>query len=171
MNNVKNLQRLHDKVSKKFNPLFERRDEVQKKALELTDELQKAEENYDIEKVEKITAALTSTKRIFDRINKDIEELKVKYCGENGSKLNKKLARATSADHQAESENSRRLFEKYHEYSRALQKVNTEIRERSASSYVDREEMIRKFKPFMPKGVDPRAINLSNLSDVTEKNK
>lgn len=163
------LQRLYDEISPKFNKLFKKREELQKRATELTNAMKKAESEYDVDKVQEITTSLQSTKRIYDRINNDIKELQNHVCGKSGNSLNKRLTDASSADHKKESENARELFKERSKLLTQLEEVEKEITKRSTESYLHRADMVRKFKPFMPTGIDPRAMNLMNLTDVTKQ--
>lgn len=164
-----NLEQLYGEVSGQFNKLFKKQEEIQKRANELTEALEQAETDYDVDEVEKITVSLNSAKRVYDRINEDIKKLKIKVCGEDGRKLNRRLSEATDADHVLASEKARELFEKRNEYTEKLKQINDSIRTLSTESYLDRGNMIHKFKPFMPKNVDPRALNLMELTDVTDE--
>jgi len=162
------LQQLYDEVSPQFYKLFKKREEIRARSTELTDAMKKAEEDYDVEKVEEISTSLSSAKKVFDRINKDIKKLQNDVYGKSGHSLNKRLSDALSADHKEESENARELFERRNKLIAELEDINNEITKRSTESHLHRDEMVRKFKPFMPTGVEPRAMNLMNLTDVTK---
>src|SRR5690625_3557277 len=162
------LQQLYDEVSPQFYKLFKKREEIRARSTELTDAMKKAEEDYDVEKVEEISTSLSSAKKVFDRINKDIKKLQNDVYGKSGHSLNKRLSDALSADHKEESENARELFERRNKLIAELEDINNEITKRSTESHLHRDEMVRKFKPFMPTGVEPRAMNFMNLTDVTK---
>lgn len=146
---MQHLQKLYDEITPKFNNLVSKRDEVNLRIIELEKALQEAEENYDIDKIGKLTNQLTSTKRVSERIIKDLEEFRQ---GINDNDLFRAVTSAAEKDFQAvnKSEEVQDRLKKIDELVQQTEAIQKELQEEAYTIYSELRKETDKFRPILP---------------------
>lgn len=158
---MKNLKRLYDEVSPKFLELQQKRDEVGQRVRSIMAELEEAEKNYDIEKVEKLNNSLLAVKKVDERINQDLQKYKEQLNEKSG--LFNQISKALQADAKIENEDRevQGLFKELQELEKQIADIQVRLGQKEFDKKDEYRGMLLKFNSFLD---GDNSIRLNNLS-------
>jgi chromosome segregation ATPase len=148
---MKHLQKLYDEVAPEFNKISSKRNEVQLRIRKLEKEMQEAEENYDVDKMEKLTTQLSSAKRVYERIVSDLDEHKKELNGKLETTLSGRIRKAAYNDFQEKNDTEEiqsRLI-KINELIKQAGAIEKELQQEAYAEHLELSKVAEKFRPFL----------------------
>lgn len=158
---MKPLQAIHDEVMPKYQKLADKKAKIKAEVDALLAEMEKAEENYDVDTIEKIEAKLRARKKVFDKLNADIEDYRNKINKNN--ELQRRIEEATdtiskkiNGEAQEKFAELRKLRE---ETARQIAQLESEIKDLAVEAIDEVEQILEKMRPVLPAETASRIIN------------
>lgn len=149
---MKLLKAIHDEVMPKYQKLADKKAKIKAEVDTLLAEMKKAEENYDVDTIEKIETKLKARKKVFDRLNADIEEYRNKI-NKNGE-LQRRIEEATATISKKVNDEAQEKFAELRklreETDRQIAQLKSEIKDLSMEARDEVEQILEKMRPVLP---------------------
>lgn len=146
---MQNLQALYKEVTPKFLKYQDKIIEVETKVRELIKELEKAESNYDVDKMQQLTVQLDSFKKVYDRIKKDQADYKIKI--NESDDLYNKVYSAFIKDVKKEQEDQeiQETYKQIDEHRKKLHELESFIVTTEIEKQAEYQNMLNQFTKFL----------------------
>lgn len=155
------LKAIYDEVMPKYQKLADKKAKIKAEVDALLAEMKKAEENYDVGAIEKIEAKLRARKKVFDRLNADIEEYRAKINKNN--ELQRRIEMAVETIGKRVNDEAQEKFAELRklreETARQIAQLESEIGDLAVEAIDEVEQILEEMRPVLPAETASRIIN------------